>query len=159
MTERTTQFRRGGLLIIGLAWTALASAIEPAHLVAGLERGHVVIETAAGRCLNVEVYLADRPAQQSRGLMYVERMEEFEGMLFRYPGDRILVMWMKNTYLSLDMLFIRADGTVAGIAASTTPLSESRIRSPEPVTAVLELNAGFAERWGIETGSRVRVFR
>jgi len=147
------------LLVVGLAWAALASAIEPAHLVAGLERAQVVIDTAAGRCLSVEVYLADRPAQQSRGLMYVERMEEFEGMLFRYPGERILVMWMKNTYLSLDMLFIRADGTVAGIAASTTPQSEARIRAPEPVAAVLELNAGFAERWGIETGSRVRVFR
>ncbi len=150
---------RAALLPLGLAWAGLTGAIEPAHLVDGLDRAQVIIETSAGRCLSVEVYLADRPAQQSRGLMYVEGMAEFEGMLFRYPGERILVMWMKNTYLSLDMLFIRADGTVAGIAADTVPRSETRIRSPEPVTAVLELNAGFAERWGIEPGSRVRVFR
>ena len=64
-------------------------------------------------------------------------------------------MWMKNTYLPLDMLFIREDGTVSSIVANTEPLSLRSISSEEPVTYVLELNAGIAERLGIVPGDRI----
>jgi uncharacterized membrane protein (UPF0127 family) len=68
-------------------------------------------------------------------------------------------MWMKNTYIPLDMLFIRANGTIAGIAANTTPFSEATISSGKPVTGVLEVNGGFAARHGVAAGDRFRVIQ
>ncbi len=76
-------------------------------------------------------------------------------MLFDFAKVEPVSMWMQNTYLSLDMLFIRADGTIARIAANTEPLSTRTIASGEPVLAVLELNAGTASRLGIKAGDRV----
>ena len=73
-------------------------------------------------------------------------------LLFDFEQDQPVTMWMKNTYLPLDMLFIRADGTVARIAADTEPLSTRTISSGEPVLAVLELNAGTAARLGLRAG-------
>ena len=90
-----------------------------------------------------------------RGLMYVRYMPEFTGMLFVYRQQRVLSMWMKNTYIPLDMLFIRADGSIANIATHTEPLSLESVRAIESLNFVLELNAGVTERLGINTESRV----
>jgi uncharacterized membrane protein (UPF0127 family) len=78
-----------------------------------------------------------------------------QGMLFDFGRVEPVSMWMQNTYLSLDMLFIRPDGTVARIATNTEPLSTRTIASGEPVLAVLELNAGTTARLGIKPGDRV----
>ena len=78
-----------------------------------------------------------------------------QGMLFDFGRIEPVAMWMQNTYLPLDMLFIRADGTIARIAANTEPLSTRTIPSGEPVLAVLELNAGTAAKLGIKPGDRV----
>ncbi|GJD54744.1 DUF192 domain-containing protein [Methylobacterium dankookense] len=101
----------------------------------------------------VEVMRND--ADRSRGLMYRRSMAADHGMLFDFEQVEPVSMWMKNTYLSLDMLFIRADGTVARIAADTEPLSTAIIPSGEPVLAVLELNAGTAAKLGLRPGDRV----
>jgi uncharacterized membrane protein (UPF0127 family) len=76
-------------------------------------------------------------------------------MLFDFGEERIVVMWMKNTYVPLDMIFIRADGTIARIAENTTPLSEAQISSGTPVKGVLEVVAGTARKYGIAPGDRV----
>jgi uncharacterized membrane protein (UPF0127 family) len=76
-------------------------------------------------------------------------------MLFDFERAEPVTMWMKNTYLPLDMLFIRPDGTVSRIAADTEPLSTAIIPSGGPVSAVLELNAGTAAKLGIQVGDRV----
>ncbi|VUD70157.1 hypothetical protein MET9862_00720 [Methylobacterium symbioticum] len=102
---------------------------------------------------SVEVMRTD--ADRSRGLMYRRSMAADHGMLFDFERTEPVSMWMKNTYLSLDMLFIRADGLIARIAAETEPLSTAIIPSGEPVLAVLELNAGTAARLGLRTGDRV----
>lgn len=143
------------LLLAGPALAPPGRTAAPATLLADFPRGHLILETAGPRCLGLDVFLALSPDQRARGLMYVESLEEFEGMWFAYPEEATIVMWMQNTYLPLDMAFIRADGSVAGIAARTTPLSTERIRSPEPVVAVLEVNGGFAERWGLRPDTRV----
>jgi uncharacterized protein len=78
-----------------------------------------------------------------------------QGMLFDFGHIEPVSMWMQNTYLPLDMLFIRPDGTIARIAANTEPLSTRTIPSGEPVLAVLELNAGTAARLGIRPGDRI----
>ena len=117
------------------------------------ERG--VLEASGGQCVLLELWLAVTPAQQRRGLMHVRDVPDGWGMLFVYEREQEISMWMKNTYVSLDMLFIRADGTVASIATDTKPLSLKSIHSGEPVTRVLELKAGTVKRWGIQPGDRL----
>lgn len=91
-----------------------------------------------------------------QGLMYRESMEENQGMLFIFPNSpREISMWMKNTIMPLDMLFIRQNKSIAIIAEDTVPFDETFISSEEPVSYVLEVNAGFARKYGIEPGFRV----
>lgn len=114
----------------------------------------LTIDTAAGpRRFSVEVMRDD--AGRSRGLMFRRHMAPDHGMLFEFDREEPVTMWMKNTYLPLDMVFIRTDGTVSHIAADTEPLSKAIIASNGPVLAVLELNAGTAARLGIKPGDRV----
>lgn len=134
-----------------------ARAAEPARLLEGFMRTHAVIETRHA-CQLLEIHLAVTPEQRAQGLMFIRELGEFEGMLFPASAPAIVSMWMKNTYIPLDMLFIRADGKLAGIAGNTTPFSENTIQSPEPVTGVLELNGGFAARHGVARGDRFRVY-
>ena len=87
--------------------------------------------------------------------MHVRELPATTGMLFVYERDAILSMWMKNTFISLDMLFVRADGTVASIVRDTEPRSLRSVAASEPVRYVLELNAGVTARLGIDAGSRL----
>ena len=134
-----------------------ASGLEPARLVAGFRQGFVLLETQGPRCLLIETYFATTVQQRSQGLMFVESLGEFEGMYFDNESAEI-TMWMKNTLVPLDMLFIREDGTVGHIAQDTQPLSTDRISSRGEVVGVLELNAGFARRWRVAPGTRLWLF-
>jgi uncharacterized protein len=96
------------------------------------------------------------PEQQGRGLMYRRYMPDNRGMLFAFGRINVVTMWMKNTYIPLDMVFVGRDGKVATIAYSTEPLSEKTISSGAPVWAVVELNAGAAASIGLATGDVVR---
>ncbi len=113
------------------------------------------IETGDGRSFDFEVELAISREQQMQGLMFRETLADDAGMLFLYRDDSVRRMWMRNTLIPLDMLFIRADGTIARIARMTEPLSEAIISSREPVRAVLELRGGLTAELGIATGDRV----
>lgn len=101
------------------------------------------------------VEIADESAERSRGLMFRETMLPTHGMLFDFGEIAPIMMWMKNTPLSLDMLFIKEDGTIARIAANTKPFSTAIISSGEPVSHVLELNAGIAKQIGAKPGDRI----
>lgn len=103
-----------------------------------------------------KVEIADDDARRERGLMYRTSMASDAGMIFDYGAERNVAMWMKNTILSLDMVFIKSDGSVFSIARSAVPYSEEIIRSGGPVQAVLELNAGAADRIGLKSGDIVR---
>ena len=107
------------------------------------------------------VEIADTPELRVRGLMFRQRLPEDRGMLFDFVNPRPVSMWMKNTYISLDMLFIREDGTIAYIAENTVPKSLDMIGISEPVLAVLELAGGTARKHGIRAGDRAfhRLFR
>ncbi|WP_375407814.1 DUF192 domain-containing protein [uncultured Methylobacterium sp.] len=114
----------------------------------------LTIAAAGGKhAFSVEVMRDDEA--RARGLMFRRSMPSDHGMLFDFEQVAPVAMWMKNTYLSLDMLFIRPDGTIARIAADTEPQSTRVIPSGEPVLAVLELNAGTAARLGLKAGDRV----
>jgi uncharacterized membrane protein (UPF0127 family) len=137
------------LVFIGLALgqaaaqNAASGPTEPLSIV-GRDGRHIFA---------VEVMRND--ADRARGLMYRRAMAPDHGMLFDFQASAPVAMWMKNTYLPLDMLFIRADGSIAKIAADTEPLSTKVIPSNEPVLSVLELNAGTAARLKLHAGDRV----
>jgi uncharacterized membrane protein (UPF0127 family) len=101
------------------------------------------------------VELATTDAERAKGLMYRKELPEGRGMLFDFGRDQEVSMWMKNTYVSLDMIFIRADGRVLRIAENTEPLSTRIVSSGGPVRAVLEVVAGTARKIGIAPGDRV----
>ena len=115
----------------------------------------LVIETADGSILKFNVELAESSAQKSRGLMFRREMAPDAGMLFLHSKDRVLTMWIANTILPLDMLFIAADGKIARIQEQTIPQSREVISSRKRVRAVLELNAGTVRKHAISVGDRV----
>jgi uncharacterized membrane protein (UPF0127 family) len=101
------------------------------------------------------VEIADTPAEREKGLMFRKHLPGGQGMLFDFDNEQNIAMWMKNTYIPLDMIFIRGDGRIARIAENTTPLSTAIIPSEAPVRAVLEVAGGTAARLGIAAGDRV----
>lgn len=112
------------------------------------------IETGRGPAV-FSVELALTPQQQARGLQKRRTLPADAGMLFDFGAPRRVSMWMKDTYIPLDMLFIGADGRIAAIARDTEPLSLETISPAAPARAVLELNAGTAARLGIDVGDRI----
>jgi uncharacterized protein len=101
------------------------------------------------------VELAATDEARSKGLMYRRELPEGRGMLFDLKQDQNAAMWMKNTYIPLDMIFIRADGRIQRIAENTQPESEKIITAGAPVRAVLEVIGGTARKLGIRAGDRV----
>ncbi len=101
------------------------------------------------------VEMAVTPEEQARGLMFRRDLPDKQGMLFDFQREQPTSFWMKNTYISLDMIFIRADGRILRIAENTVPLSEALVSSGGPVRAVLEVIAGTCKKLGIAAGDRV----
>ena len=119
------------------------------------ERDVLIIEASEFACYRFDIWLAVERSQQLRGLMHVRDMPEKAGMLFVYDRANYQSMWMKNTYISLDIAFVRSDGSIANIVVNTEPLSLNSISSTDAVTYVLELNAGTADRLSIDEDSRL----
>ncbi len=146
-------------LFPGLCVIALVLALHTMTLASGVSADfpveQVEVVTAEGDRHAFRAHLAATPEARRRGLMYVTRLEADEGMLFDFEAPRLVGMWMKNTPLSLDMLFIEADGRIARIAARTRPFSTESINSGVEVRAVLEINGGRAAELGIAAGDRV----
>ena len=115
-----------------------------------------VIDTARGR-VRVTLEVAATDEARRRGLMYRSSLADDRGMLFVFPADADHAFWMKNTLIPLDMLFIAADGRVAGIHANATPLSTVAIAVGRPSRYVLEVPGGYTRRRGIAPGDRVEL--
>jgi len=101
------------------------------------------------------VEMATTDAERSQGLMYRKELPEGQGMLFDFQRDQEVAFWMKNTYVPLDMIFIRSDGRIMRIAENTEPLSEKLVPSNAAVRGVLEVIAGTTRKLGIAVGDRV----
>lgn len=145
--------------ITALAVLALAGCDRAGEQPAGKTMVPVRITGAAGSHV-FQAELARTEAEQAHGLMYRTDLVADSAMLFApYPADgggpREANFWMKNTPTSLDIVFIRTDGTIARIAENTVPFSEAAVPSGEPVSAVLELRGGRASELGIAEGDRV----
>jgi uncharacterized membrane protein (UPF0127 family) len=110
---------------------------------------------AGGSAYKFEVEIVTTPETRAQGLMYRKSMAANAGMLFLYPDSQPVSFWMKNTLIPLDMLFLKADGSIAHIAHNAVPLDETPIDSGAAVNAVLEVNGGTAATLGIKEGDRV----
>lgn len=126
--------------------------IPPALAKLAVEK--LTIHTSSGAHV-IETEIAATQEDKQRGLMFRTSVPPGTGMLFAYGEAQEITMWMRNTYVSLDMVFIRGDGTVHRIARRTEPMSEAIVASQGLVTAVLELAAGEADRLAIKPGDRV----
>jgi len=151
-------FRAAGFLTaiyfgLCLMLTQAALAGEPLHPQVKLERLEIVTSSGS-HAFSVEVMRSD--SQRQRGLMFRRFLPQDRGMLFDFETERVVLMWMKNTYLPLDMIFIGRSGKIAGLAENTKPLSEKIISSGAPSVGVLEVNAGTAARIGLRIGDTVR---
>ena len=143
-------------ILLACACLALvATAVADDDLEAAFARDVLIISATAHACYRFDVYLAIDRAQTSRGLMHVRNLPPMTGMLFVYESDNYYSMWMKNTYIPLDMVFVRSDGTVSSVIRNTEPQSLRSLAAVEPVRYVLELNAGLTEQLSIDAGSRL----
>ncbi len=134
------------LLAAAILWFALVPAAQAAET---LE----IVGKSGVQVFSVEVMRT--PDERAKGLMYRRELPEGRGMLFDFSPEQNVSMWMKNTYISLDMIFIRADGRILRIAENTTPESEAIIPAGGPVRGVLEVIAGTAKKYGIAPGDKV----
>ncbi|MCP3383049.1 DUF192 domain-containing protein [Bradyrhizobium sp. CCGUVB4N] len=150
--DRTTvwSLARGWLAaVLVVAGFAVASAPAGAASFQPLE----IVTKNGVQVFSVEMATTDEEKQT--GLMYRKELADGKGMLFDFNPEQEVSMWMKNTYVSLDMIFIRADGRILRIAENTEPLSTKIISSKGPARAVLEVVAGTAQKYGIRPGDRV----
>ncbi|MCA0424439.1 MAG: DUF192 domain-containing protein [Proteobacteria bacterium] len=138
-------------------WTNLSriySSPTNAQVRSPMEANHLQVVTEKGaQDFVIEVMRTD--ADRAKGLMFRQSMPENHGMLFDFERDQPVTMWMKNTYIPLDMIFILKDGRIHRIERQTEPHSERTISSGAPVRAVLEVNAGVADKLGIKPGQTV----
>lgn len=112
-----------------------------------------IVTEGGSHVFQVEVARTDE--QRARGLMFRRFMPADRGMLFDFKTEQPVMMWMRNTYIPLDMIFIARDGRVINIAENTEPLSERTIASAAPAFAVLEVNAGISRKIGLKAGDRI----
>ena len=112
--------------------------------------------TSAGKKHRFTVEVARSSDEQATGLMNRQTLAPDRGMIFPFDEIRVASFWMKNTLIPLDMVYVRADGTIANIEANTVPLSLEPVYSIEPVAAVLEIAGGRAEELGIKAGDKVK---
>ena len=158
ISRRSMLAAPSGLFLLPLLVRAQDADIKAAQ--PELPREPLVVVTRDGLRHALRVEVATTPQQQTVGLMFRPSVPEDGGMLFDWGVERESQMWMRNTPASLDMVFIKGDGTVGAVAERTTPRSLAIIDSDGPVRATLELAAGTAERLGIRVGDHVeqRIF-
>jgi uncharacterized membrane protein (UPF0127 family) len=132
-----------------------SNAVELAQSPAGLAQVPLTI-ASGGRDHRFTVEIAGTPEEQSMGLMYRTKLAPDRGMIFPFNPPRIASFWMRNTLIPLDMIFVRADGTIANIAANTVPYSEEPVLSDGVVAAVLEIPGGRSAELGIKPGDKVK---
>jgi uncharacterized protein len=140
--------------LLGIAW-AQADDSGNQQLDQIFRRSALQIATPDARIHKFDVWIADDEPRRNRGFMFVTKLPADKGMLFIYPQSQPVAMWMKNTHIPLDMLFVTADGRVKNVAENTTPMSTKTIESDGPVLAVIELAAGTAARLKIGPGAQV----
>jgi len=138
---------------LGAALAVLVALyVNPAAQAASFQPLEIATKSGV-RVFSVE--MATTEEEKTTGLMYRKELPDGKGMLFDFSPEQQISMWMKNTYIPLDMIFIRADGRILRIAENTEPLSTKIISSGGLAKGVLEVIAGTAQKYGIQPGDRV----
>jgi uncharacterized membrane protein (UPF0127 family) len=163
-----SQFSRCSAFAIALSLTACnmpangespASGCTPGAVAgqsaAGLQQVTLCV-TSAAKTHSFTVEAARTSAEQAKGMMFRTELADNAGMIFPFPEPRFASFWMKNTVIPLDIIFVRADGTIESIADNTIPYSTIPVVSGEPVAAVLELRGGLAAELAIVSGDKVQ---
>jgi uncharacterized protein len=149
------RLRIGGCLMTSLAaaFAVLVTlCVNPAARAASFQPLEIATKSGV-QVFSVE--MATTEEEKQNGLMHRKELPDGKGMLFDFSPEQQISMWMKNTYISLDMIFIRADGRILRIAENTEPLSTKIISSGGLAKGVLEVIAGTAQKYGIQPGDRV----
>jgi uncharacterized membrane protein (UPF0127 family) len=144
------RFRRAGAVALLIALVLVIA--QPTGRAADADTLEIVSKTGV-HVFAVELAVSDE--QRTRGLMFRRALPEGQGMLFKFEPDQVIQMWMHNTYIPLDMIFIRSDGRILRIAENTKPESDNIISSGAPARGVIEVIAGTARKLGIAPGDRV----
>lgn len=142
------------LLAGACAALPMRAVAQPAQVAPTQAVEPLTIVTASGEH-RFQVEVARTDEQRARGLMFRRFMPEDRGMLFDFKTEQPVMMWMRNTFIPLDMIFIARDGRVINVAENTEPMSERTIPSAAPAFAVLEVNAGVARKIGLKAGDRI----
>ena len=146
---------RAAFFLFLLPFLALCTAY--ARTCDGLPRGYVLAPKASSGFWRLHVEIADTVKSRARGLMFRRQLKHGHGMLLRWRTPQHVAIWMKNTYLPLDIVFIEKDGRIARVHRRARPFDTSIIPSRAPVSAVLEVPAGDAARFGLRPGARLRL--
>lgn len=141
----TAELRAAGCLLL-LALGAVQCRLDP----------RVILVNGSGQEVVVRVEVADTPSKRALGLQYRSELGESRGMLFLFPSEKVQAFWMKDTPLSLDLIFIGSDRRIAGIVPRAVPFSMETLSVNAPSQFVLEVEAGFSSRHGIRAGDPVR---
>ena len=149
------------LLIVGLLGALPVRAADLDQT--GLDHADLTVTTAAGQAFHFDVEVAKTEAQQQRGLMFRKSLAPDAGMIFPYERDTMATFYMKNCYISLDMLFVAGDSRITHIMADAKPLFDAQPREQDlipsggPIRLVVEINGGTAAKLGIHVGDKVVV--
>ena len=163
MFTSPNRFRPGHLLAAAALIAALAGcssnnkSTQGSKSTAALKTTEIgtVVFSSAGRTVRVKSEVVRSHQDQMKGLMYREELCAFCGMLFIYPEAKVHTFWMKNTYISLDMIFINGEMKVMGVVENAPPLTEDSQSIDLPSRFILEVNGGFVKKHGIKAGDRV----
>ncbi|MBV9912625.1 MAG: DUF192 domain-containing protein [Sinobacteraceae bacterium] len=160
---RGASFRRGAswLTIATIVFLALGTPLElrgqsaPIEELANFPRATLDISSGKHRKAHYDIWIADTPARDEQGLMFVRELPVDQAMLFPQDPPHEMRMWMKNTFIELDMVFVGPDGHISRIVEHAVPHSLETIDSGGPVAAVLEIKGGEAQRLGLQVGDSV----
>jgi uncharacterized protein len=159
MTEFWNQKFLAARIVIGAAMALAAGAALPQDAapepLSAFPQSLLAVRTSSGHVVNFKIWEANTQKREEQGMMFIRQMDAHTGMLFMFPENRSVTMWMKNTYVPLDLLFLNAHGKIDYIEAHATPESTAIIGPSTPEYAVLELKGGACEQFGIKVGDKV----
>ncbi len=153
---RTMKRGLTAMACLALALPAFGQSRE-ADLDSTFDASVLIIESAEPACYRLDIYLAVTRRQRAQGLMFVRDLPEMTGMLFIYETDEILSIWMKNTFIPLDIVFVASDGRPINTHRNAQPQTLDSRRAEDPARYVLELNAGMADRLGLTPEARLMI--
>jgi len=143
------------LAVVLFLWPRFVGGQGPDNSAPVFAHASMVIQRADGQSFPFSVEVAETPEQERYGLMFRHSLPDDAGMIFIYSPDQPVSMWMKNTYIPLDMLFVRHDGLIVKIITHAEPFDLTPLPSDEPVRGVIELTAGAVARDSLKTGDKV----